>query len=91
MLTGIGGGMLRDVLVREIPTVLRKDLYALAALAGAGVVVAGTMLHLRPAAATIAGAGLCFALRLVAIRRNWALPTADQVVSSAPSRSRNGV
>ena len=37
MLTGIGGGMLRDVLVREIPTVLRKDLYALAALAGAGL------------------------------------------------------
>src|SRR5574339_1305348 len=35
MLTGIGGGMLRDVLVREIPTVLSEDLYAVAALAGA--------------------------------------------------------
>jgi uncharacterized membrane protein YeiH len=78
MLTGIGGGMLRDVLVREIPTVLRKDLYALAALAGAVVVVAGPMLHLRPALATTAGAILCFAVRLVAIRRGWALPTADR-------------
>jgi uncharacterized membrane protein YeiH len=79
MLTGIGGGMLRDVLVGEVPTVLRKDLYALAALAGAGVVVAGPLLHLPPTAATIGGAALCFAVRLVAIRRGWALPTADRL------------
>src|SRR3954447_18589764 len=77
MLTGIGGGMLRDVLIREIPTVLRKELYALAALAGAGVVVAGQLLHSPPAAATSCGAALCFAVRLVAIRRGWALPTPD--------------
>jgi len=84
MLTGIGGGMLRDVLVREIPTVLRKDLYALAALAGAGVVVAAPQLHLGPAEATMAGAALCFAVRLVAIRRRWALPTADVSVTERP-------
>ena len=83
MLTGIGGGMLRDILVGEIPTVLRKDLYALAALAGAGVVVAGPFLHLPPTAATTGGATLCFAVRLVAIRRGWALPTADGL-SSGP-------
>ena len=47
MLTGIGGGMVRDVLVREIPTVLRTELYAVAALIGAAVVVIGRMLH-RP-------------------------------------------
>src|SRR5262249_41159126 len=35
MLTGIGGGIVRDVLVREIPTVLRTELYAVAALLGA--------------------------------------------------------
>jgi uncharacterized membrane protein YeiH len=79
MLTGIGGGMLRDILVREIPTVLRKDFYALAAFLGAGVVVAGQLLHLPPTAATIAGAALCFAVRLVAIRRGWGLPTPDRV------------
>jgi uncharacterized membrane protein YeiH len=88
MLTGIGGGMLRDVLVREIPTVLRKDFYALAALAGAGVVVAAAQLHLRPITATIAGAALCFGVRLVAIRRGWALPTADGL-SSAPHLPRS--
>ena len=41
MLTGIGGGMLRDVLLSEVPAVLRSDLYAVAALAGAAVVVVG--------------------------------------------------
>ena len=46
MLTGIGGGMVRDVLVSEIPTVLRADLYAVAALAGAAVVVIGRLLRL---------------------------------------------
>jgi uncharacterized membrane protein YeiH len=76
MLTGIGGGMLRDILVREIPSVLRQDLYALAALAGAGVVVLGAQLHLPPTATTIGGAALCFTLRVIAIRRGWGLPTA---------------
>jgi uncharacterized membrane protein YeiH len=76
MLTGIGGGMLRDVLVNEIPTVLRAELYAMAALAGAAVVIAGHVLHLSPMAAAIGGAALCFVLRLVSIRRGWSLPTA---------------
>src|SRR5262249_29553235 len=55
MLTGIGGGMVRDVLIREIPTVLRTELYAVAALIGAGVVVIGGRLHISPSAAAIAG------------------------------------
>ncbi|MGH8283100.1 MAG: trimeric intracellular cation channel family protein [Gammaproteobacteria bacterium] len=76
MLTGIGGGMLRDVLVNQIPTVLRADLYALAALAGAAVVVVGYMLHIQPVATTIAGGVLCFALRFMAIQYGWHLPTA---------------
>ena len=76
MLTGIGGGMLRDVLVAEIPTVLRSELYAVAALAGAAVVVIGEMLRLPSVPVTLAGAALCFGLRMVAIRRGWQLPTA---------------
>src|SRR5215831_6123599 len=58
MLTGIGGGIVRDVLVREIPTVLRTELYAVAALIGAAIVVIGTMLHLPSSGAALAGAGL---------------------------------
>ena len=76
MLTGIGGGMVRDVLVMEIPTVLRTELYAVAALIGAAVMVLGRMLHLPTYAAAIAGAVLCFGLRFMAMRLGWQLPTA---------------
>ncbi|HTK53762.1 MAG TPA: TRIC cation channel family protein, partial [Gemmatimonadaceae bacterium] len=62
MLTGIGGGMLRDVLVAEIPTVLHADLYAVAALAGAVVVVVGHLLKLSPTAVAAAGVVVCFGL-----------------------------
>lgn len=75
VLTGVGGGMLRDVLVSEIPTVLRSELYAVAALAGATVVVIGDRLPVPASVAMIAGALLCFGLRVVAIRRGWQLPT----------------
>jgi uncharacterized membrane protein YeiH len=76
MLTGVGGGILRDVLVTEIPAVLRADLYAVAALAGASIVVAGSLLQLPPAASTLAGAAACFGLRFMAIRYGWHLPRA---------------
>jgi uncharacterized membrane protein YeiH len=76
MLTGIGGGMLRDVLVMQIPTVLRSDLYALAALVGAAIVVGGHVLHTHAVAATLVGGLACFALRYMAIRHGWHLPSA---------------
>ncbi|MEZ5532112.1 MAG: trimeric intracellular cation channel family protein [Steroidobacteraceae bacterium] len=76
MLTGIGGGMLRDILLAEVPAVLRSDLYAVAALAGAGVVVIGAALALPQTATALAGAVLCFALRMLAIRYDWHLPRA---------------
>jgi uncharacterized membrane protein YeiH len=74
VLTGIGGGMVRDLLVTETPTVMRSELYAIAALAGACVVVLGDALDISPTAASIAGAGVCFVLRIMAIHRNWRLP-----------------
>jgi len=76
MLTGIGGGMARDVLVTEIPTVLRTELYAVAALIGAAAVVIGRMLQLPTAVAATVGAMLCFGLRFAALRRGWQLPRA---------------
>ena len=76
VLTGIGGGMVRDVLTAEAPAVLRGDVYAVAAMAGAAVVVLGRVLHFHPIAATLLGAALCFILRILAIRRGWQLPVA---------------
>lgn len=74
MLTGIGGGIVRDILAARVPTVLRGDVYAVAAVAGAAVVVVGRLVQLPSTAVTIAGAILCFVIRFVAIRRNWQLP-----------------
>jgi uncharacterized membrane protein YeiH len=76
MLSGIGGGMARDVLLSEVPTVLRSELYAVAALAGSTVVSLGSLLHVPIAASMTVGAGLCFGLRLTAVRRGWRLPIA---------------
>lgn len=74
ILTGVGGGIVRDVLVAEVPSVLRRELYAVAALLGALVVVAGRALALPPGPVAVAGAALCFILRWLAIRRGWRLP-----------------
>jgi uncharacterized membrane protein YeiH len=78
MVTGIGGGMLRDVLVSDIPAVLQSDLYAVAALACAIVVVVGDVLKAPPAASAVVGAACCFGIRLAALWRGWRLPTAGE-------------
>jgi uncharacterized membrane protein YeiH len=78
MLSGIGGGIARDVLVARIPVVLRSEFYAVAALFGAALVVIGIKLGLPREPVMIAGASLCFALRFIAIRRGWRLPVAQQ-------------
>lgn len=66
-ITGIGGGMLRDVLLREVPTVLRQDLYAIPAALGAAVaVVAREAGSLSPVFALL-GAVLCFVVRMAGL------------------------
>ena len=74
MITGIGGGMTRDVLAGDVPFVLRGDLYAVAALAAGATVSLGHMLGVAPSAPMLLGAGLCVFLRLMAIYRGWRAP-----------------
>ena len=76
MLTGIGGGIVRDLLVARTPAVLQSDLYAMAALAGAVLVVVGHLLNWPVVPDTIAAAAACLGLRLMAIRHGWNLPVA---------------
>ncbi len=78
MLTGIGGGMLRDVLLAEVPAVMRSDVYAVAALAGATVVASGRVLGVPSGSIAILGAVVCFGLRFTAIKRGWQLPMPRQ-------------
>ena len=79
MVSGIGGGMVRDVLMARVPVVLRSEIYALAALVGAVVVVGGGQLGASPAVTMPVGAGLCLFLRMMAIYRGWRLPRAGRV------------
>lgn len=76
IVTGVGCGIVRDVLVSEVPEIMRSELYAAAAPAGAAVVVTGRLRHFPSAPVAVAGAALCFGLRLLAIRRGWRLPVA---------------
>jgi len=90
MLTGIGGGMTRDVLLMEIPQVLRSDLYAVAALAGASVVVIGYILGLSYDLSALAGGALCFGLRFMAIKYDWHLPVAHLSARGRARTDRSG-
>ncbi len=83
VMTGVGGGVVRDVLTSEVPAIFRGELYASAAVAGASVVVVARLLHLPTPAAAVTGAALCFALRYLAIRRGWRLPVADHPMRRA--------
>lgn len=83
MLTGIGGGVVRDVLLAQIPLVLRAELYAVAALGGATVVVLGDQFGVPPVPAALGGAAFCFVLRVLAIKRGWQLPKALQQPAGA--------
>ncbi|MGC8503877.1 MAG: trimeric intracellular cation channel family protein [Acidithiobacillus sp.] len=76
VISGIGGGMVRDILCAQVPVVLRAEIYASAAFVGALVVVAGERLGVPALEALLLGAGLTFFLRMMALYRNWALPKA---------------
>ncbi|MER7893312.1 trimeric intracellular cation channel family protein [Micromonospora sp. NPDC094482] len=84
MLTAIGGGLGRDLLTGEIPVVLRREIYAVAALAGSIMVAVLHGLGLAGTLPLTAAAVLVFGLRVVALRRRWAAP----VATLRPPRTR---
>lgn len=75
-ITGVGGGMLRDVLLREVPVVLRRGLYAIPALMGATVVVVASKSGSHALAFPIIGAALCFLVRLAGLEFDLSVPRA---------------
>lgn len=75
LITGIGGGVIRDVLLRQIPLVLQRgELYAIAALVGAAAVCAGRAAHLLGTPWLVGCAVAVFLLRVLAVRRHWQAP-----------------
>lgn len=72
--SGVGGGMIRDIIINRVPRVLHTDVYASAACLAALIVVLGRLAG-WPARMTAVAAGVaCFTLRLLAYHFGWALP-----------------
>jgi uncharacterized membrane protein YeiH len=75
-ITGVGGGTIRDIFLARIPAILRVDVYAVAALAGAIVMVVGIRFRLPRSVMMATGGAVCFLLRVTSVWRHWNLPTA---------------
>ncbi|MBV8992382.1 MAG: TRIC cation channel family protein, partial [Pseudonocardiales bacterium] len=73
-ITGVGGGTIRDTLVRQIPSVLHSELYAIPALIGAAITVATIRAGVYGIAAALAAAAVCFVIRMLGIRFNLHAP-----------------
>jgi len=76
MLTAIGGGLARDLLTGEIPVVLQRDIYAVAALAGAVAVAVLARIGAAGPLALAGAAAAVTAVRLIALYRRWSAPVA---------------
>ena len=74
MTTGVGGGMLRDIMIGRIPVVLRKRIYAVASIVGALCYWLLLRLGLRTALSAVAASALVVLLRLLATHYEWNLP-----------------
>jgi uncharacterized membrane protein YeiH len=74
VVTAVLGAIIRDVVCNEIPLVLRQDIYATAAFAGAIAYVAAVGLGLGPVQSGWLGGAICFAVRGSAMIWGWSLP-----------------
>ncbi|MBV2134297.1 trimeric intracellular cation channel family protein [Pseudomonas sp. MAP12] len=71
--TAVGGGIARDVLLNRVPAILRKEIYATAALLGASILVLGEALGWSRNWLTWLAIAACFVLRLLSLRYGWHL------------------
>src|SRR5712692_4414686 len=76
MLTGIGGGVLRDILAAEVPLVLRSEIYAVASLLGAAIIILANQAQILGGQAEILAAAATFVLRMLSIWRGWKISIA---------------
>jgi uncharacterized membrane protein YeiH len=72
--SAVGGGVVRDLLLNLVPGILRQDIYAVAALAGAAATVLALRWGAPRALAMSIGFAVCFLLRIVSVWQGWHLP-----------------
>ncbi|HEY4909679.1 MAG TPA: trimeric intracellular cation channel family protein [Methylomirabilota bacterium] len=77
-ITGVGGGVVRDLLLAQVPAVLRTDVYATAALAGSVVMIGSRKVSMSPRMAAVLGGICCFVLRVVSVWQHWNLPRVSE-------------
>jgi uncharacterized membrane protein YeiH len=75
-ITGVGGGTVRDILIGQVPTVLRSEVYATAAAVGSIVLIVATKIRVPPNLAAGFGGIVCFLLRVISLWRHWNVPKA---------------
>ena len=73
--TAVGGGVIRDILLNRIPVILKKEIYASAAMVGALLVVAGDYLHYTKEIVSATAIVVCFGLRFLGLHFHWNLPS----------------
>ena len=83
-LTGIGGGVLRDVLAGVVPVVLRREVYAVPALLGAAIVIAGHGQGVEGPGILAAAVAVVFGLRMLGVWQDWHAPAAPVRRPTAP-------
>ena len=74
MLTSIGGGMIRDIMLNRTPDVLSKEIYGLAALVGATIMTLGSYTNMHNIVVAAIGASVAFLIRFLSFHRGWELP-----------------
>ena len=75
IVTAVGGGVIRDILLNRIPVILKKEIYASAAMVGAVIVVVGDYLGYSKEIVSITGIVTCFALRFLGLHFHLNLPS----------------
>jgi uncharacterized membrane protein YeiH len=88
-ITAVGGGTLRDVLIRRVPTVLSTGLYAVPALVGATITVVASRLGGYGIATAIVAAGVCFGIRMLGVRYGLNAPAPRTPPDGDPDRDQN--
>lgn len=76
VLTGVGGGVLRDVLAAEVPLIFRSEVYAVASMLGAVIIVLSSQTGFPTVPAEVVAAVATFTLRMVSVQRGWKIPAA---------------
>ena len=78
VITGVGGGVLRDVFCGAVPSIFREHIYALASAAGAVCYILLLRTPLPEMASMLAGFGVVFIIRCLAAHYHWNLPKVEK-------------